>query len=1146
MQNDDLLANVTEVAGSKVLPPCVVMNRLGRGGMGAVYRARHLNLAIDVAVKVLKPQLVADDPQFVQRFKREGQSAAAISHQNVIRVFDVAEHGGLHYIIMELVVGENARDRVQRKGPLPVGEALQILHDAAQGLGAAHALGIVHRDVKPDNLLISTMGQLKVADLGLAKPTLGGGNASLMSAANQVMGTPSYMPPEQWESPAVTAAADVWALGATLWFLLVGEEAFDSRDGNFPRVMKQIVLLPFPDLKRRRPDVPDAVLAVFAKATAKEPKDRYADAGELAAALEALDLPRVSLRDRTQTTEAQTMVSPSPKNLDQIKQWLREDNLTRLQTPKSQAAAAAAITAAGAGGAASAAGAGGGAAGGGGDRGSDSATMPSGARPEVGGKSPSTVSGYEPPQVRRSRRGVWAAVAVLAVGGAIAGYMMSQPDTDPQRVPIGKVDPDAGKDAPKVPVSAPPPEVAPKPEPEKPQPEVSPFAEVDSLAAAEKFGAALAAYETVVAANAKLADDQRLARLLAPAREAVDLAVMFPPLVAIPRPTTLGFVATVNANRITKLIVNGVEATARSASEYIVSLPGPPEELLIRAQLVEGPVVEFPKRRVEYRERPKLTFPVAITTSGVKRIGDIDYTTYAELRISGQASERDAEITCNDVPLKVTFQKDGSFNARIPLGRDGELTTVRIRARKQGFDDSGETVLRAVALREKPTIRIEAEKTTDRMKAPVVVTTSAEYGIVAVTCGVGDGRLPFRRNPDRRDQWVGEVQLAPDENTINAVATTFNDLDALASFRVKCTIEAPLVTDVVLRVGGADRRLARDVRPVYVKAGELTLRAKATGTRTRLKLGDTEITSEAETPIDLADGARATFTFTAGNDMPRPDAWTVTIVRDATKPDVKLTGVATNVPADKPLTLSGTWADVGGLDEVRVDDVRAAMPADATAGTWSVTLPPPNASRTCTLVARDRAGNEFTLPIPITVKAAVVPQPQAQPKPEPPKGNPNPGAAKALLFDGFTSDGTDVNELGYPKKIVDTATGIELIAVPFAADKKPTLYVARTPVTEKQFDPAGAGTDAARTNITATEVAKWLEVRPRFRLLTVEEWKGLGANPDLDLRSSIVEWLRPSRPTDSSWPVIKDAGRETYARGTSLSSLGFRVVFRVP
>ena len=208
MTNDELLANVTEIAGSKVLPPCVILAKIGQGGMGAVYRARHLNLDIDVAVKVLKPQLVADDPQFISRFRREGQSAAKIRHQNVLGVYDVAESGGLHYIIMELVVGETARQRVERKGPLAVGEALQLIYEAALGLGEAHRLGFVHRDIKPDNLLVSNSGQVKVADLGLAKPTLGGGGQSLVSSPYQIMGTPSYMPPEQWETTSVTSAAN--------------------------------------------------------------------------------------------------------------------------------------------------------------------------------------------------------------------------------------------------------------------------------------------------------------------------------------------------------------------------------------------------------------------------------------------------------------------------------------------------------------------------------------------------------------------------------------------------------------------------------------------------------------------------------------------------------------------------------------------------------------------------------------------------------------------------------------------------------------------------------------------------------------------------------------------------------------------------
>ena len=160
LSSDALLAQTTEIKGYKILPPCVLYARIGVGGMGAVYRGHHLNLDIDVAVKCLKPSLVADDPTFVDRFKREGRSAAQINHQNVIRVFDVAESLGLHYLIMEYVAGETERQRVERKGALDVPEALQIVYESSLGLGEAHRMGIIHRDIKPDNLLISSRGQV--------------------------------------------------------------------------------------------------------------------------------------------------------------------------------------------------------------------------------------------------------------------------------------------------------------------------------------------------------------------------------------------------------------------------------------------------------------------------------------------------------------------------------------------------------------------------------------------------------------------------------------------------------------------------------------------------------------------------------------------------------------------------------------------------------------------------------------------------------------------------------------------------------------------------------------------------------------------------------------------------------------------------
>jgi serine/threonine protein kinase len=265
LRSDPLLAKVTEVNGFKHLPPCIVIGRVGSGGMGAVYRGHHLNLDIEVAVKCLKPSLVDDDPTFVDRFRREARSAARINHQNVIRVFDVAENLGLHYLIMEFVQGETARQRVDRKGPLAVAEALQIVYEASLGLGEAHRLGLVHRDIKPDNLLVSVRGQVKVADLGLAKPAISSAQ-SMLSAANQVMGTPPYMPPEQWSGERVTSATDVWAMGATLYYLLTGTEAISG--DSVARIMSRIVLQPFPDVGERRADVPKAVAARLARATA--------------------------------------------------------------------------------------------------------------------------------------------------------------------------------------------------------------------------------------------------------------------------------------------------------------------------------------------------------------------------------------------------------------------------------------------------------------------------------------------------------------------------------------------------------------------------------------------------------------------------------------------------------------------------------------------------------------------------------------------------------------------------------------------------------------------------------------------------------------------------------------------------------------
>src|SRR5262245_32237081 len=176
LHSDELLTTVPILEGCKVLPPCALYARLGRGGMGAVYRGRHVRLEIDVAVKLLAPRVHVgpeDKPAFVARFHREARLAASITHQNLVKTLEVESRYGLEYLVMEFVRGETARERVMRKGRLAEEEALAILLGAAQGLGKAHSEGVTHRDIKPDNILISVKGEVKVADMGLAKATDG-------------------------------------------------------------------------------------------------------------------------------------------------------------------------------------------------------------------------------------------------------------------------------------------------------------------------------------------------------------------------------------------------------------------------------------------------------------------------------------------------------------------------------------------------------------------------------------------------------------------------------------------------------------------------------------------------------------------------------------------------------------------------------------------------------------------------------------------------------------------------------------------------------------------------------------------------------------------------------------------------------------
>ena len=283
--SDPILRDVPTIVGFKVLVPCVLWDRIGSGGMGAVYLARHLNLDIDVAVKCLLSRHLGSDDS-IARFRREARVAARLNHPNLVRVYDVLEAHGVHYLVMEYVQGETLGQRTDRRGPLSRDEALAVMKAAARGIAELHAREIVHRDLKPANLLVSAEGEVKVADFGLVRQH---GSADGITQSGTAFGTLSYMPPEQFDDASkVGPPADIWSLGATMFRALVGASAYPSTLGE-TAIIGRILTQPFPDVGERRDDLDAAFLGVLRRCNAGPASDRFRDAGELLRELETIE-----------------------------------------------------------------------------------------------------------------------------------------------------------------------------------------------------------------------------------------------------------------------------------------------------------------------------------------------------------------------------------------------------------------------------------------------------------------------------------------------------------------------------------------------------------------------------------------------------------------------------------------------------------------------------------------------------------------------------------------------------------------------------------------------------------------------------------------------------------------------------------------
>jgi serine/threonine-protein kinase len=274
-----------------------ILKRLGTGGMATVYLAEDQELGRRVAIKILNSKH-ASDKQFVERFRREASSAAGLSHPNIVQIYDRGKAEGTYYIAMEVIEGRSLKELIIERGPSPIPVAVNYGRQILAALRFAHRNGLVHRDIKPHNVLVDDEGRVKVTDFGIARA-----GASEMTEVGSIIGTAQYLSPEQARGAPVDTRSDLYSVGVVLYELLTGEAPY-SGDTPVEIAMKHLSAVPGPP-SAARPEVPPELDAVVLRALAKNPEDRYQSADEMDADLNAISK---GLDISDQTTEAATTV----------------------------------------------------------------------------------------------------------------------------------------------------------------------------------------------------------------------------------------------------------------------------------------------------------------------------------------------------------------------------------------------------------------------------------------------------------------------------------------------------------------------------------------------------------------------------------------------------------------------------------------------------------------------------------------------------------------------------------------------------------------------------------------------------------------------------------------------------------------------